>query len=158
VERENYQGRAFRTRTRSRGALRTLDKAHGFRAELTSVQADTAFDDKLVAAKGRCLAGQFDYEKIYLLRGAAYSSSRRPHISSWNGFCLTRSGSCTIPKAAERLFETFDQGIFNSSLEQRSAEELRQQILRGAYRLIDRAPSATTVSEATSCISLGRAR
>ena len=31
-----------------------------------------------------------------------------------------------------------DQGIFNSLLEQRSEDELREQILRGAYRLIDR--------------------
>jgi pyruvate dehydrogenase E1 component len=31
-----------------------------------------------------------------------------------------------------------DQGIFNSFLEQRSADEVREQILRGAYRLIDR--------------------
>ncbi len=31
-----------------------------------------------------------------------------------------------------------DQGIFNSFLEQRSEDEVREQILRGAYRLIDR--------------------
>jgi pyruvate dehydrogenase E1 component len=31
-----------------------------------------------------------------------------------------------------------DQGIFNSLLEQRSEDELREQILKGAYRLIDR--------------------
>src|SRR6266851_67154 len=65
VERENYKGCAIRTRTQGRGVRRTLHKAHGFRAELTSVQEGAAFDNELIAAKGRRGTGQFDSRRAF---------------------------------------------------------------------------------------------
>src|SRR5579864_2283070 len=65
VERENYHGCAFRTRTQSLGPLRTLNKAHAFRAERISVQTGAALDDELVAAKGRFRAREFDSGRTF---------------------------------------------------------------------------------------------
>src|SRR5712692_3474297 len=65
VEAEDYERCAIRTRTQGCGVLRTLHKAHGFRAELTSVQEGAAFDDELIAAKGRGGGGQFDSRRAF---------------------------------------------------------------------------------------------